>query len=101
MRAKASDGFGPVGPVLVGGLDYDDLLLTTHLNGEIVQEESTSNMNHKPKKVVSYLSRYFTLLPGDMIFMGTPGRTSALKQNDMVSVTMDGVGTLTNRIVVP
>ena len=101
MRAKASDGFGPVGPVLVGGLDYDDLLLTTHLNGEIVQEESTSNMIHKPKKVVSYLSRYFTLLPGDMIFMGTPGRTSALKHNDMVSVTMDGVGTLTNRIVVP
>ena len=101
MRAKASDGFGPVGPVLVSGLDYDDLLLTTRLNGEIVQQESTLNMIHKPAKVVSYLSRYFTLLPGDMIFMGTPGRTSALEHGDVVSVTVDGVGTLTNRIVAP
>lgn len=101
MRAKASDGFGPVGPVLARGLDYDDLLLTTRLNGEIVQEESTANMIHKPEKVVSYLSRYFTLLPGDMIFMGTPGRTSALKHDDVVSVTIEGIGTLTNRIVAP
>lgn len=101
MRAKASDGFGPVGPALVRGLDYDNLLLTTRLNGEIVQEESTANMIHKPAKVVAYLSRYFTLLPGDLIFMGTPGRTSALEHGDVVSVTIDGVGTLTNRIVSP
>ena len=56
-------------------------------------------MIHKPAKVVSYLSRYFTLLPGDMIFMGTPGRTSALSDGDIVSVSIDGIGTLSNRIV--
>lgn len=58
-------------------------------------------MIHKPAKVVSYLSRYFTLEPGDMIFMGTPGRTSALKDGDLVTVTIEGVGTLSNPIVQP
>lgn len=98
MRAKASDGFGPVGPLLARGLDYNNVLLTTKLNGEVVQQENTANMIHKPAKVVSYLSRYFTLLPGDMIFMGTPGRTSSLNDGDVVSVSIDGIGTLTNRI---
>lgn len=98
MRAKASDGFGPVGPVLVTGLDPNNLLLTTRLNGEIVQQENTQNMIHKPSKVVSYLSRYFTLEPGDMIFMGTPGRTKSLKDGDIIEVTIEGIGTLTNRI---
>lgn len=99
MRAKATDGFGPVGPVLATGLDFNNVLLTTRLNGEIVQQENTRNMIHKPAKVVSYLSRYFTLLPGDMIFMGTPGRTSALSDGDVVTVSIDGIGTLSNRIV--
>ncbi len=99
MRAKATDGFGPVGPAVVTGLDPNNLLLTTQLNGKTVQQENTRNMIHKPAKVVSYLSRYFTLLPGDMIFMGTPGRTKALEHGDVVSVTIEGVGTLTNRIV--
>ncbi|OUR71221.1 fumarylacetoacetate hydrolase, partial [Arcobacter sp. 31_11_sub10_T18] len=73
MRAKASDGFGPIGSKITIGLDYNNLLLTTKLNGEIVQQENTKNMIHKPSKVVSYLSRYFTLMPGDLIYMGTPG----------------------------
>ncbi|SCA56045.1 Fumarylacetoacetate hydrolase family protein [Candidatus Terasakiella magnetica] len=98
MRAKASDGFGPVGPVVVTGLDPNNLLLTTRLNGETVQQENTKNMIHKPAKVVSYLSRYFTLEPGDMIFMGTPGRTKALDVGDVVTVTIDGIGTLSNQI---
>ena len=101
MRAKAADGFGPVGPALVTGLDPNNILLTTRLNGEIVQQENTRNMIHKPANVVSYFSRYFTLNPGDMIFMGTPGRTSALDNGDVVTVTIEGIGTLSNRIVRP
>lgn len=99
MRAKAADGFGPVGPAVVTGLDPNNVLLTTRLNGEVVQQENTRNMIHKPAKVVSYLSRYFTLNPGDMIFMGTPGRTSSLDNGDVVTVTIEGIGTLSNRIV--
>lgn len=98
MRAKASDGFGPVGPYIATGIDYNNVLLTTRLNGEIVQQENTKNMIHKPAKVVSYLSQYFTLEPGDMIFMGTPGRTKALNDGDVVSVEIEGVGMLSNEI---
>ncbi len=101
MRSKASDGFGPVGPTLVTGLDWNNLLLTTRLNGKIVQQENTRHMIHKPEKVVSYLSKYFTLEPGDIIFMGTPGRTSALAHGDEVSVEIEGVGVLRNRIEWP
>ena len=98
MRSKASDGFGPVGSVIAKGVDYNNVLLTTRLNGKVVQQENTRNMIHKPAKVVSYLSRYFTLMPGDLIFMGTPGRTKALKNGDIVSVTIDQVGTVVNEI---
>lgn len=98
MRSKASDGFGPVGSVITVGVDYNNLLLTTKLNGQIVQQENTRNMIHKPTKVVSYLSRYFTLMPGDLIYMGTPGRTKALENGDVVSVEIEQVGRVENEI---
>ena len=98
MRSKASDGFGPLSPIVVKGVDYNNVLLTTKLNGKIVQQENTSFMIHKPARVVSYLSQYFTLMPGDIIFMGTPGRTQALADKDIVSVTIDKIGTVENEI---
>lgn len=98
MRAKAADGFGPVGSVIATGVDFNNILLTTKLNGKIVQQENTRYMIHKPKKVVSYLSRYFTLMPGDLIYMGTPGRTKALADGDRVSVTIENVGSVENTI---
>ncbi len=101
LRAKATDGFGPVGPVIERAVDYNNVVITTRVNGKIVQQESTKNMIHKPAKVVSYLSRYFSLEPGDLIFMGTPGRTHSLKHNDEITVNLEGVGTLSNRIKKP
>ncbi|WP_210473530.1 fumarylacetoacetate hydrolase family protein [Vibrio crassostreae] len=98
LRAKASDGFGPIGNTIVRGVDYNNVQLTTRVNGEVVQQENTSFMIHKPRKVVSYLSYYFTLKPGDLIFMGTPGRTFALSDKDQVSVTIEGVGTVVNEV---
>ncbi|EAP93064.1 hypothetical protein V12B01_24224 [Vibrio splendidus 12B01] len=98
LRAKASDGFGPVGNTIVRGIDYNNIELTTRVNGKVVQQENTSFMIHKPRKVVSYLSYYFTLKPGDLIFMGTPGRTYALSDKDQVSVTIEGVGTVVNEV---
>ncbi|XGB68716.1 fumarylacetoacetate hydrolase family protein [Vibrio pomeroyi] len=98
LRAKASDGFGPIGNTIVRGVDYNNVRLTTRVNGEVVQQENTSFMIHKPRKVVSYLSHYFTLKPGDLIFMGTPGRTFALSDQDQVSVTIEGVGTVINEV---
>lgn len=99
LRAKASDSFGPVGPVVATGLDPNDLLVETRVNGEVRQSERTTHLIHGVAKIVSYLSRYVTLDPGDLIFTGTPGRTRALAPGDTVSVTVEGVGTLTNMVV--
>ncbi len=99
LRAKASDTFGPVGPVMVRGLDYNDLLLKTRVNGEVQQSERTKMLIHSAAAIVSFASRYFTLEPGDMIFTGTPGRTSGLKAGDVVEITIEGVGTLRNPVV--
>ena len=97
-RAKGSDTFGPVGPVIASGLDYDNLLVTLKLNGEVKQEENTSQLIHSVPKLVSFISQYVTLHPGDLIFTGTSGRTRSIKPGDKVEVTIEGVGTLTNPV---
>lgn len=99
LRAKGSDSFGPLGPALVTDLDYDDLLIQTRLNGETVQSERTSDLIFPVSEVVSYASRYVTLLPGDLIYTGTPGTTATLQPGDRVEVELEGVGTLGNPVV--
>lgn len=98
FRAKASDTYGPIGPVISRGVDYDDLELTTRLNGEIVQQQRTSDLIFDTSDIVSYVSRYVTLMPGDVIFTGTPGTTQAMNEGDMVSVEVETVGVLENTI---
>jgi len=99
FRAKATDTFGPMGPAIVTGLNYDDLLLQTKLNGEVVQSQRTKDLIFDVATVVSYLSRYITLEPGDVIFTGTPGTTRAFKAGDVIEVEIEGIGTLQNRAV--
>lgn len=99
LRAKASDTFGPVGPAIAVGLDYDDLKVETRVNGKVVQSESTKMLIHSVGTIVSFASRYFTLEPGDLIFTGTPGSTSAIKPGDTVEVEVQGVGVLRNPVV--
>ncbi len=60
-RARGSDRFGPIGPAIVTGLNYNDLLVHTGLNGEIRQSESTKDLIFSVDEIVSYVSRYFTL----------------------------------------
>ena len=98
-RAKGADTFGPCGPFIVRGVDYDDLLLELRLNGEVKQHERTSGMIHGVAEVVSFMSRYVTLFPGDLIFTGTPGTTSAIRAGDVVEVELEGVGVLRNPVV--
>jgi 2-keto-4-pentenoate hydratase/2-oxohepta-3-ene-1,7-dioic acid hydratase in catechol pathway len=97
-RAKGSDTFGPCGPFIATGLDYDDLLLTLRLNGEVKQQERTSQMIHDVAAQVNFISKYVTLLPGDLIFTGTSGKTSKLQAGDVVEVELEGVGVLRNRV---
>jgi 2-keto-4-pentenoate hydratase/2-oxohepta-3-ene-1,7-dioic acid hydratase in catechol pathway len=97
-RAKGSDTFGPCGPMIVAGINYDDLHLRLRLNGEVKQEARTKDMIHDVPTMVSFLSRYVTLNPGDLIYTGTPGKTSAMKPGDVVEVEIEGIGILRNKV---
>ena len=99
FRAKAADTFGPLGPAIVAGANYGDLLLQTRVNGAVVQSQRTKDLIFDVPTIVSYISQFVTLEPGDVIYTGTPGSTKAMKPGDVVEVEIEGVGTLRNRVV--
>jgi 2-keto-4-pentenoate hydratase/2-oxohepta-3-ene-1,7-dioic acid hydratase in catechol pathway len=99
LRAKGADTFGPMGPVLVRGVDYNKLHLIGRHNGKVVQDATTDQLIFSIDSIVSYISRYVTLEPGDVIFTGTPGTTQAMKPGDTFEVEIEGVGVLRNKVV--
>jgi 2-keto-4-pentenoate hydratase/2-oxohepta-3-ene-1,7-dioic acid hydratase in catechol pathway len=98
FRAKASDTFGPLGPAIVTGLNHNDLLLQTRVNGKVLQKQRTSDLLFDVEDIVSYISQFVTLMPGDVIYTGTPGATSAMKPGDVVEIEIEGIGILRNKI---
>jgi 2-keto-4-pentenoate hydratase/2-oxohepta-3-ene-1,7-dioic acid hydratase in catechol pathway len=98
-RAKGSKSFNAVGPVLVEGLDYTDRMIVGRLNGEERQRQTSSDMVFDVNYMVSYVSRYFVLKPGDLIWSGTMGSTQAMEPGDVYEVEIEGVGILRNRVV--
>jgi len=98
-RAKGSDTFSPFGPFIVTGIHYGDLGLETRLNGEIVQSQRTSDLIFDIPEVIRFISQWVTLVPGDVIFSGTPGETRRMRAGDVVEVVIEGVGTLSNPVV--
>jgi|SRR5579863_484775 len=98
-RAKGSDTFGPYGPVVVTGADYDNLRLQSRLNGVVVQDQSTADMIFDCATIVSFISRYVTLEQGDIVFTGTPGETRPMKPGDVVEVEIENIGVLRNPLV--
>jgi 2-keto-4-pentenoate hydratase/2-oxohepta-3-ene-1,7-dioic acid hydratase in catechol pathway len=98
-RAKGSDTFGPLGPWIITGLNYQDLLLETRVNGKTVQSQRTKDLIFDIPYLVSYISQYVTLLPGDVIYTGTPGTTSAIKPGDVVEIEIENIGVLRNKVV--
>lgn len=101
FRAKAADTFGPLGPWIVTGVNYQDVLLETRVNGKTLQSQRTKDLIFDVPTIVSYVSQYVTLMPGDVIYTGTPGTTSAMKPGDVVEVEIEGIGVLRNRVVKP
>lgn len=97
-RAKGSDTFGPCGPYLVTGLNADDLRVQMRVNGQTLQDQSTKDFIHNCAKQVSVVSQHITLHPGDLIFTGTPGKTSAIKPGDVCEVEIQGIGILKNNV---
>ena len=98
-RAKGSDTFGPCGPYIASGLDYNNLDMELRVNGDSRQKTNTKNQVHDIATTVSFLSHHITLNPGDLIFTGTPGKTQPLHPGDVVEVEIEGVGVLRNRVV--
>ena len=98
FRAKASDTFGPLGPAIVTGLNHNDLLLQTRVNGKVLQKQRTNDLLFDVEDIVSYISQFVTLMPGDVIYTGTPGTTSAMKPGDVVEIEIEGIGVLRNKI---
>lgn len=98
FRAKGADTFGPVGPVMARGVNDNDLLLETRVNGEVMQSQRTRDLIFDSAAIVSWASQFVTLEPGDMVFTGTPGSTSATQPGDVVEVELEGVGLLRNTI---
>ena len=97
-RAKSSDGFGPIGPRIACGLDYQDLELTTRVNGEVAQNERTSGMIFSINQIIAFASKHMTLNPGDLIFTGTPGTAATITPGDNVEVEIEGIGVLSNMV---
>ena len=97
-RAKGCDTFAPLGPAIVTGLDYDNLLLETRLNGESVQKQTTADLIFDCPSIVSWVSGWVTLMPGDIIYTGTPGSTRQLNPGDTVEVEIEGIGVLRNPV---
>ncbi|MEN6603449.1 MAG: fumarylacetoacetate hydrolase family protein [Bryobacteraceae bacterium] len=97
-RAKGSNTFAPLGPVIAKGLDYSKLMLQTRLNGKVVQKQSTSDLLFDGPAIVSFISRYVELVPGDVIYTGTPGKTDKIAPGDVVEVDIEGIGVLRNPV---
>ncbi len=108
VKGKSCDTFAPMGPVLVTPdeiEDVDDLRMWLRVNGETVQDGSTSRMVFKVPELVSYISRFMTLLPGDVVSTGTPAGVGLgfvppryLKAGDVVELGIDGLGEMRQRV---
>ena len=95
-RSKGVDTFCPFGPTIVTGLNPDQLKIETRLNGKTVQSANTNDLLFKVPQLISFASKYMTLLPGDLIATGTPSGIGPLKKDDVVEIEVEGIGILKN-----
>jgi 2-keto-4-pentenoate hydratase/2-oxohepta-3-ene-1,7-dioic acid hydratase in catechol pathway len=100
-RAKGFDTFCPLGPWMeTGAAEAADLAITTTVNGAVRAQARTSDLPWDVPGLISYVSNVMTLLPGDVLLTGTPAGVGPLTDGDEVSVTIESIGTLTNRVVI-
>jgi 5-oxopent-3-ene-1,2,5-tricarboxylate decarboxylase/2-hydroxyhepta-2,4-diene-1,7-dioate isomerase len=99
LRVKGSDTLAPVGPGLVTDWEFRNKMLRTYVNGEVKQEDNTDNMEWDMHYLVADIARTITLVPGDMLFAGTPANSRPVQPGDVVEVEVEGLGRLTNHIV--
>jgi 2-keto-4-pentenoate hydratase/2-oxohepta-3-ene-1,7-dioic acid hydratase in catechol pathway len=98
-RGKGFDSFCPLGPWIETELDTSDLRVTTHLNGDLVQDGTTKDLIFDVPTLIAHVTSVMTLLPGDVILTGTPEGVGPMNPGDEVEVAISGIGTLTNKVV--
>ncbi|WP_084471967.1 fumarylacetoacetate hydrolase family protein [Haloglycomyces albus] len=98
-RAKGFDSFCPLGPWVETDLDTHDAEIRCEVNEEVRQLDSTKSMVFDPASIVAYISQVMTLLPGDVVLTGTPAGIGPMNAGDKVSISVAGIGTLTNQVV--
>ena len=98
-RAKNTDTFKPMGPWIVTGLEPDDLHVKITLSGRVVGEYEVGTALFSLRNYISEMSRYLTLYPGDVVWMGTEGATENMKDGDVVEVEISDIGVLRNKVV--
>jgi 2-keto-4-pentenoate hydratase/2-oxohepta-3-ene-1,7-dioic acid hydratase in catechol pathway len=102
FRGKSLDTFGPIGPRIMLLEDIGDpqnLAIECRLNGNVVQSSNTRFMIFSIRETIAFVSKNFTLMPGDIIATGTPGGVGRLKHGDVVEVAIEKIGTLRNPVV--
>lgn len=99
LRVKGSDTLAPVGPGMVTDWDFKNKRIQTIVNGKVIQDDNTDNMEWDMHYLVADIARTITLVPGDMLFSGTPAFSRPVQPGDIVEVSVEGLGTLRNHIV--
>ncbi len=97
-RVKGMDGFCPVGPGIVRGVDVRESAVRTYLNGKVVQEAPVSEMVFGIDYQLADLCRHITLLPGDIVLTGTPANSRPMAPGDVIEVEVTALGRLTNTV---
>lgn len=102
FRGKSLDTFGPIGPQIVLKEDLDNpqsLRIQCRLNGKTVQDSNTEHMIFKIPEIIAFVSKNFTLMPGDIIATGTPSGVGQIKHGDVVEIEIEKIGILRNPVV--
>jgi 2-keto-4-pentenoate hydratase/2-oxohepta-3-ene-1,7-dioic acid hydratase in catechol pathway len=98
-RSKNTDTFKPMGPWIVTDADLDSMRTVVRLNGRVVEDFKTNDMIFSAATFISEVTKYNTIYPGDVMWLGTDGVPENIKHGDTVEVDISGVGVLSNPVV--
>lgn len=99
VARKGFDTFCPLGPWIETEIDPSDLAISAEVDGQVRQSDRTSSMIFDIPTIINFISQVYTLLPGDVILTGTPAGVGLIPVGSTVSITIEGIGTLSNRAV--
>jgi 2-keto-4-pentenoate hydratase/2-oxohepta-3-ene-1,7-dioic acid hydratase in catechol pathway len=102
FRSKSFDTFGPIGPKIASCDEIPDphtLKIELSVNGEIKQSSNTKYLLFKVPELLEYISKHFTMEPGDIVATGTPAGVGPVQPSDLIEATIENIGTLTNPVI--